>query len=52
MGQASPESSWTQASWGDKEGKGAYKRTGCAAQKGVQKNRERRLREEIEREAG
>ena len=32
MGQASPESSWTQASWGDKEGKGAYKRGGGVQQ--------------------
>ena len=41
IGQASPESSWKQASWEDKEGKGAYKRVGCATGKGIQKNRER-----------
>ena len=35
MGQASPKSSWKQASCGDKEGKGAYKRKGRVVGKGV-----------------
>ena len=50
MGQASHESSWKQASQGDKEGKGVYKRKGRVVGKGVQKNTKRKPREEIERE--
>ena len=50
MGQVFPKSSWKQTSWGEKEGKGAYKRRGGATGKGVQKNWERRLREEQKRE--
>ena len=42
MGQASPESSQRQASWGDKEGKGAYKMRGGVAAKGVQKKQKKK----------
>lgn len=45
MGQVSPQSSWKQANWRDKEGKCTYKRRGYAAQKGDQKIE----REELEK---
>ena len=35
--QVSHESNWKQASWEEKEGKGAYKRRGGAVEKGFRK---------------
>ena len=51
MGQVSPKSSWERTSWGEREGENFYKRKGGATGDGIQKNWEKRLREEQERES-
>ena len=50
IGQVSPKSSWEQTNYEEREGKNAYKKRRSAIEEGIQKNLERKLREERERE--